>query len=434
MFAVAVALTVGSVVAPAYPAAAAPTCFGKRATIVGTNRDESRPVELKGTPGNDVIVGLRGYDYIDARGGVDLICAGEGDDEIYAGPGNDKIRGEGDIDFVLGGGGHDSIWGGAGPADDLRGERGNDRLFGGPGSDDWLVGGPGDDVMNGGRGRDAVLFADSPQGVHADLSTGEATGHGNDRMVSVETVAGTYFDDVLYGDDNANFLAGGTGDDELHGLGGDDHLRSGDPAPAGNDLLDGGEGSDTANYYLSWEGVQADLSTGQAVSSGVDTLMGIENLFGSKENDVLTGNDENNVIQGFQGDDVMDGRGGTDMAMFQNSFELLIDLGEGTAVEDRGSDTLKNFEDIIGSSFADTIIGDDGRNSIWGGRGTDSLIGAGGDDVLIGERGNDSVNGAVGTDTCDAETEIDCELDPAAAFYSRDRGELTRFRPGERRN
>ena len=120
----------------------------------------------------------------------------------------------------------------------------------------------------------------------------------------------------------------------------------------------------------------------------------------------------------------MDGRGGTDMAMFQNSFELLIDLGEGTAVEDRGSDTLKNFEDIIGSSFADTIIGDDGRNSIWGGRGTDSLIGAGGDDVLIGERGNDSVNGAVGTDTCDAETEIDCELDPAAAFYSRDRGEL----------
>lgn len=402
-----------SVVAPAYPAAAAPTCFGKKATIVGTNRDPLKMVELKGTPGNDVIVGLGGSDYIDARGGDDLICAGGGDDEIYGGPGNDKIKGGDGIELIAGRGGNDWIWAGRGPLEELYGEGGNDRLFGGPGSDDWLVGGPGDDIMNGGLGRDVVLFGDSPQGVHADLGTGEATGHGNDRMVSVETVAGTYFDDVLYGDDNANLLAGGTGDDELHGLGGDDHLRSGAPAPAGNDLLDGGEGSDTANYYLSWEGVQADLSTGQAVSSGVDTLESIENLFGSKENDVLIGNDENNVIQGFQGDDVMDGRGGTDKAMFQNSFELLIDLGEGTAVEERGSDTLKNFEDIVGSGFADTIIGDDGPNSIWGGSGADTLVGAGEDDTLIGERGNDNVNGGDGTDACEGETRIDCELDPS---------------------
>jgi Ca2+-binding RTX toxin-like protein len=404
---------VAAVMAPAYPAAAAPTCFGEKATIVGTNRDKTQPVGLKGTPGNDVIVGLRGYDHIDARGGDDLICAGGGDDEIYGGPGNDKIKGGDGIEVIAGRGGNDWIWAGPGPLAELYGEGGNDRLFGGPGSDDWLVGGPGDDVMNGGRGRDVVLFGDSPRGVHADLSTGEATGHGNDRMVSVEIVAGTPFDDVLSGDDKANLLAGGTGDDELHGRGGDDHLRSGDPAPAGNDLLDGGEGSDTANYYLSWEGVEADLSTGQAVSSGVDTLVGIENLFGSKENDVLIGNDENNVIQGFQGDDVMDGRGGTDMAMFQNSFELLIDLREGTAVEERGSDTLENFEDIVGSAFADTVSGDDGPNSVWGGPGADTLVGTGGDDSLIGGRGNDNVNGGDGTDACEGETRVDCELDPS---------------------
>jgi hypothetical protein len=68
-------------VVTATAASAALRCFGKRATIVGTNRDERRPVELKGTRGNDVIIGLGGIDYIDARGGDDLICAGGGDDQ-----------------------------------------------------------------------------------------------------------------------------------------------------------------------------------------------------------------------------------------------------------------------------------------------------------------------------------------------------------------
>jgi Ca2+-binding RTX toxin-like protein len=415
---------VASLMAPTYVAAAARTCLGKRGTIVGTNRNEGRPVELTGTRGNDVIVGLRGVDNIDARGGNDLICAGGGHDFIEGGPGNDKIKGGEGIEVILGGGGHDSIWAGPGFVEELYGGRGNDRLFGGPGTADELYGGPGDDVMNGGRGRDIVVFTESPKGVHAGLGTGEATGHGNDRMISLEAAFGTFFNDVLYGDDGANTLGGGPGDDELHGLGGDDHLRSGEGAEAGKDLLDGGEGLDTANYYLSWDPVQADLTTGQAVTNGVDTLESIENLFGSKNNDALIGNHENNVIQGFQGDDVMDGRGGTDMAVFGNSFELVIDLVEGTAVEERGSDTLENFEDIIGSPFADTIIGDDGPNAIWGGSGADTLVGAGEDDTLIGERGNDGVNGGDGNDTCDGETEVECELDPAAAFYSWDRREF----------
>ena len=408
----ALALTLAGSLLTALPAAAAPTCFGKRATIVGTNRDPLKLVELKGTPRRDVIVGLGGWDHIVGRGGDDLICAGGGDDFVMGGPGDDKIMGQGGIEEISGGLGHDRIWGGRGPADALFGGRGNDRLFGGPGAADDLRGGPGDDVMNGGRGRDIVVFVESPRGVHADLGTGEAAGHGNDRMISVEELYGTFFDDVLYGDDGANTLGGGPGDDELHGLGGDDRLRSGEGVEPGTDLLDGGEGRDTAHYGLSKAPVEADLSTGQAVHLGGDTLESIENLFGSKENDVLIGDDGNNVIEGFLGDDVMGGGGGTDTAAFTRSFELVVDLVEGTAVEYWGSDTLKSFEDIIGSPYADTIIGDDGPNAIWGGSGADSLAGAGGDDVLLGERGDDSVDGGDGTDTCDGETKIDCELDP----------------------
>ena len=45
----------------------APTCFGKRATIVGAG-------DISGTPGNDVIVGSAGADTIDALGGHDRVC------------------------------------------------------------------------------------------------------------------------------------------------------------------------------------------------------------------------------------------------------------------------------------------------------------------------------------------------------------------------
>jgi Ca2+-binding RTX toxin-like protein len=407
-----ISLVAMPVVAPSYAAAAAPNCFGKRATIVGTNRDPSKPVDLKGTPGNDVIVGLRGMDNIYGRGGDDLICSAGGWDYVDGGSGNDKIKGGDGIDELAGGRGHDSIWAGLGVADVLWGQGGNDRLFGGPGTADQLWGGPGDDIMDGGRGRDIVVFAESPQGVHAHLGTGEATGHGNDRMISVEELYGTFLNDVLYGDDGANHIGGGPGDDELHGLGGNDRLRSGEGAEPGTDLLDGGEGGDTAHYGLSKVPVEADLSKGQAVTLGVDTFESIENLFGSKESDVLIGDDENNVIEGFLEDDVMDGRGGTDTAVFSRASELVVNLVEGTAVEYWGSDTLENFEDIIGSDHADTIIGDDGPNSIWGGRGADTIVGAGGDDTLIGERGNDGVNGGDGSDACDGETEIDCEIDP----------------------
>ncbi|MCW2768201.1 MAG: Hemolysin type calcium-binding protein, partial [Nocardioides sp.] len=48
--------------APASAQAAAPTCHGEAATIVGTAGGDF----LTGTPGRDVIVGLQGSDEIDA--------------------------------------------------------------------------------------------------------------------------------------------------------------------------------------------------------------------------------------------------------------------------------------------------------------------------------------------------------------------------------
>ena len=61
--------------------AATKHCFGRRATVVGTEETEV----LRGTRGDDVISGLSGRDTIYAGRGSDLICAGTGSDRVLGG-------------------------------------------------------------------------------------------------------------------------------------------------------------------------------------------------------------------------------------------------------------------------------------------------------------------------------------------------------------
>ena len=85
------------------PLAAAPRCFGRPATLVGTPGNDT----LRGTAGNDVIVALAGNDRIDGRGGNDRICAGPGRDTLHGGPGNDRLDGGPGTDVLNGGAGRD---------------------------------------------------------------------------------------------------------------------------------------------------------------------------------------------------------------------------------------------------------------------------------------------------------------------------------------
>jgi DNA-binding beta-propeller fold protein YncE len=114
-------------------------CFGKRATIVGTQRSD----RLKGTRRADVIVSLGGNDRISGGAGNDLICAGAGNDKVSGGAGNDRESG---------GPGNDSLKGDAGK-DSLKGDAGKDLLSGGPGKD-GLTGGSQKDRCTGGAARD----------------------------------------------------------------------------------------------------------------------------------------------------------------------------------------------------------------------------------------------------------------------------------------
>lgn len=100
MVVVAATTSFGLGVAPSQ-GAAAPTCAGRVATIVGN----ANANELEGTPGPDVIVGRGGNDDIEGRGGNDVICGNRGNDELEGDRGNDRL---------IGGRGHDEAEGGPG--------------------------------------------------------------------------------------------------------------------------------------------------------------------------------------------------------------------------------------------------------------------------------------------------------------------------------
>lgn len=92
-------------------------------------------------------------------------------------------------------------------------------------------------------------------------------------------------------------------------------------AGAGDNVLDGAAGSDTASYAYAKAGVAANLglATAQATGgSGRDTLLNIENLAGGRFNDTLAGNGGGNVLNGGAGADKMAGGDGSDTYSVDN--------------------------------------------------------------------------------------------------------------------
>ena len=345
---------------------------------------------LRGGGGADVLDGGAGYDwvdYFDATGGVTVDLAN---------PSNNTGEAAGDTFISI---------------EAIRGSDFNDILRGDAGPNVFRAG-LGADVIEGGDGVDLVDYRDSPIGLTIDLhDPGNNTGEGvGDVYVSIERIRGTYFDDSLYGDDGDNALEGLEGSDYLDGRGGfdfaryevaasavrasladpsvntgdaagdiyvsieglqgsrfDDHLigDSGDNylgGLGGADILDGGEGSDWADYW-SVGGVDgfnavpltvtADLlnpenNTGHALG---DVFISIENLRGTNNSgDALYGDNEDNILDGLGGDDLLVGRGGTDTARFavHSSEATVIRTSTGwTVISAQGTDTLIGIERLL---------------------------------------------------------------------------------------
>jgi len=122
------------------------------ATIKGNNKKN----KLKGTNGDDTILGKAGNDKLTGKDGDDVLKGGKHKDKLFGDDGNDDLFGGAGNDKLFGGLGDDFLNGGSGK-DKLDGGVGNDELYGGGGKDK-LIGGEGDDELYGGGGADSFLF------------------------------------------------------------------------------------------------------------------------------------------------------------------------------------------------------------------------------------------------------------------------------------
>ncbi len=284
-----------------------------------------------------------GKDVAWGQAGNDTLNGGNGNDFLYGQNGNDDLFGGNGFDKLVGGNGHDRLFGGA-HADELIGGAGNDVLRGGDGID-LLSGGTGRDLYDGGKGFDTAEFRSEIAGVTVDLSASQAiNGEGRvEKVINIEQVIGSHFDDVLIGDAKRNSFIG---------LGGSDHFE-------------GGDGLDVVRYDTDFErggasGIFADLLQGN-VTDGfgwTDTLSNIEVLVGSTVADKIFGSHGRDRIYGEAGNDKIAGRGGHDL-----------------------------------------LYGEAGNDLLNGGGGHDKLFGGGGRDRLIGGAGNDTMTGGAGADT-----------------------------------
>jgi Ca2+-binding RTX toxin-like protein len=227
------------------------------------------------------------------------------------------------------------------------------------------------------------VLADLQHGTATDLNSGD---HfiGSDMFSGAMRFRGTRFNDRINGSDSDGILIRGeTGDDTIIGGAGNEYLdgddRGGNPDISGNDTLTGGAGNDTldgnngidiADYgrESGTRGVTVNLLTGTATDTfgDTDTLIGIENVVGTDNNDTLTGDDGNNILDGGAGRD-------TASFNFASSQASITHLANGDwQVSHGGSvDTLSNIE-VLRFTDKDRVLGQAGRD--FNGDGTSDIL------------------------------------------------------------
>lgn len=278
-----------------------------------------------------------------------------------------------------------------------------DNILTGGAGDDLLAGRGGDDILQGLGGSDTADYYNAAGGVTADVATGASDdGDGGvDTFVSIESLRGSSFGDLLYGDAGANVLDGGAGDDVLVGRG-------------GNDVLRGGSGRDTADYSAAASGVTVLLNPGTASDGdgGTDSLVSIEDIVGSAHGDLIVGSAGMNRLSGGAGQDILIGGGGNDILVGGAGLSNQLQGGTGddwyiieandTCVEflGEGIDTIEakigsytlgnNVENLLYTGAGDFVgNGNALDNVITGGDFNDILRGKGGNDTLLGGQGRD---------------------------------------------
>ncbi|HEX5340940.1 MAG TPA: calcium-binding protein, partial [Duganella sp.] len=403
-----------------------------------------------GNASGNLLTGGAGNDTLDGAGGGDVLTGLGGDDSYLLRGADDRVveAADGGYDLVtlnftsgaytLTANVESGALGAAAAAVALSGNELNNYLSGNSGANtlnggagnDTLDGGAGTDKLTGGKGDDLFIVDNA-----GDLVT-ELASEGNDTVETglAKYALGANVENLRYtgssgfagtGNELANRISGGIGNDTLVGNAGDDTLAGG----GGTDAIDGGDGDDTlllndiADHYqvARANGVVTLKNTilGESLTiKGIETIVftdgtrSIADLLlnqTSEGDDYLGGTDGDDRLDGLGGADTMTGGKGDDRYVIDNLKDTIKELaGEGTdtaelvfkaaATYTLGAN-VENAEvksaaavavNVNGNELDNTIIGNAAANTLSGGAGNDDLDGKAGADKLIGGTGNDT--------------------------------------------
>jgi Ca2+-binding RTX toxin-like protein len=339
-----------------------------------------------------------------------------------------------------------TLTGGAG-SDTLDGAAGADKLVGGSGDDVYKVDVAGDVVTElAAQGTDRVETALARYTLTANLEnllyTGASAfgGTGNELANSVtggggnDTLLGLAGNDTLTGGTGNDSLDGGVGADQLSGGAGNDTLLGGDGDDAldtgvGVDVVDGGLGSDTVTVlgdfaaYTRGRPNATDTVLINTVTGESITLRNVEKiLFADGEklitevqfnlksvgNDILGGTDGADTIDGGLGADTMAGGLGDDIYKVDNIGDSIVEAADGgtervdVALAVAGTYVLganvENATVTAAASIAVNLSGNELSNALTGNAAANTLTGGAGNDTLDGAAGSDKLIGGLGDD------------------------------------
>ncbi|MDD1462628.1 FG-GAP-like repeat-containing protein [Dolichospermum sp. ST_sed2] len=376
---------------------------------------------LLGSNFNDTLSGNSGNNILDGGFGHDSLTGGTGNDTYIVDSAGDIATEtstlateidtvQASISYILGNNlenllllGTDNINGtGNSLNNTIAGNAGNNILDGGTGAD-TLTGGTGNDSYNVDNIGDVVtetsILATEIDTVQASISYTLGNNLENLNLFGTGNINGTgnSLNNTITGNSGNNTLDGGTGVDTLIGGTGNDSYNVDNIG----DVV-----TETSILATEIDTVQASVS--YTLSNNLENLLlGTGNIDGTGNNlnNTITGNSGNNILNGRAGADTLDGGTGIDTASYANaSAAVTVNLALTTAQTggEATGDILRSIENLIGSSFNDTLTGNIGNNILDGGIGADSLIGGTGNDTYIVDSAGDIV-----TEISTLATEID---------------------------
>lgn len=362
----------------------------------GVSRTERLQV-LTGSNAANTMAGWAGDDLMYGLAGTDVLTGGTGDDVLFGQAGNDQLTGGAGRDILIGGRNNDQVQGGAG--DDLilfAWGDGNDAVDGGDGTDRVRISGTAANetltaTWNGAAltaltgftaitsveqihvdlagSADRLVYAAGSAGVVVDLGAGTASGFAS--VANIASVQGGNGADVLTGNDQANTLNGGGGNDFF--------VARADDA---SDLYTGAAGFDTLDLSAYSGDLSVDISFATATILGTgttaalsDRVQSVEALilgggadiaFGSAGANHLWGGDGDDTLSGVNGNDTLEGDAGNDMLIGGAGLDVLVGgLGDDVFVFATPAHSTLAASDVImdfgqaGSAGGDVIdIGD----------------------------------------------------------------------------